>query len=309
MGAGHAAADVGCRTRASAGDRRAALWTAALLCGAGRNYSGQCGVGAAQEQCGGSLSSQFVWRGDDPEAEEHDAAGASRSAGGRLCNGWRLVSAERGRRRGRGQGDRLRTAAARRSRAGGGGALRDSGTGVRGAAAGGGVSDQLLIRTQRNATLPPTHSAKSAEWMGHSVSKFLGRINSWRWLSGGFLNQSNKEAVGVKSAREQAEKAFRGERAAQALCALVGENAFDEQRFNSGYERNRAGVWRCGQDRGDDLFVFFRLQREWRTGVRPGERDRPCGGGGEFPGCGPAFRFRCRARRPARGRRRSLRRA
>jgi hypothetical protein len=38
----------------------------------------------------------------------------------------------------------------------------------------------LLIRPQGNATLPPTHSAKSAEWMGHSVSKLLGRINN-RW--------------------------------------------------------------------------------------------------------------------------------
>jgi hypothetical protein len=36
----------------------------------------------------------------------------------------------------------------------------------------------LLIRPQGNATLPPTHSAKSAEWMGHSVSKLLGRINN-----------------------------------------------------------------------------------------------------------------------------------
>ncbi|MGB9408558.1 MAG: hypothetical protein WCA89_13545, partial [Terracidiphilus sp.] len=36
----------------------------------------------------------------------------------------------------------------------------------------------ILIRPQRNATLLPTHSAKSAEWMGHSVSKLLGRINS-----------------------------------------------------------------------------------------------------------------------------------
>src|ERR1035438_4159320 len=35
----------------------------------------------------------------------------------------------------------------------------------------------LLILSQRNATLPPTHSAKNAEWMGHSVSKLLGRIN------------------------------------------------------------------------------------------------------------------------------------
>src|ERR1035437_7625457 len=176
MGAGHAAADAGGRTRASAGDPRAALRAAALLRGAGRNYSGQCGVGAAQEQRGGALSSQFVWRGDDPEAEEHDAARASGLACGRLCYGWRLVSADREWRGRGGQRDRFRTAAASRSRAGDGGALRNAWTRVYGAAAGGGVG-LSVIRPQRNATLPPTHSAKSAEWMGHSVSKLLGRIN------------------------------------------------------------------------------------------------------------------------------------
>jgi hypothetical protein len=34
------------------------------------------------------------------------------------------------------------------------------------------------IQPQRNATLPPTHSANSAEWMGHSFLKLLGRINN-----------------------------------------------------------------------------------------------------------------------------------
>jgi hypothetical protein len=29
----------------------------------------------------------------------------------------------------------------------------------------------------KKCNTPPTHSAKSAEWMGHSVSKLLGRIN------------------------------------------------------------------------------------------------------------------------------------
>ena len=62
--------DAGRGTWAGAGDRRAALRAAALLRGAGRHHSGQCGMGAAQEQRGGALSSQLLRRGDESEAED-----------------------------------------------------------------------------------------------------------------------------------------------------------------------------------------------------------------------------------------------
>jgi hypothetical protein len=44
---------------------------------------------------------------------------------------------------------------------------------------------------QRDATLPPTHSAKSAEWMGHSVSKLLG------WINNGSANQLSRIGSGI----------------------------------------------------------------------------------------------------------------
>jgi hypothetical protein len=44
---------------------------------------------------------------------------------------------------------------------------------------------------QKDATLPPTHSAKSAEWMGHSVSKLLG------WIDNGSANQLSKIVSGI----------------------------------------------------------------------------------------------------------------
>ena len=65
----------------------------------------------------------------------------------------------------------------------------------------------------------------------------------------------------MEDARQEAERAFRREAAAEPLRAGGGEDAGGEQGFDLRMERDRAGAGKFRERRGDDLLVFFRLQR------------------------------------------------
>jgi len=65
----------------------------------------------------------------------------------------------------------------------------------------------------------------------------------------------------VEDAGQEAERAFGREAAVEPLRAGGGEDAGGEQGFDLRMERDRAGVGEFRERRGDDLLVFFRLQR------------------------------------------------
>ena len=80
VGSGLAAARHGCRTQPRRRDRRAPLRPAAFLCRHGWHHARQRRVGAAQEQCGRALPSQFLRRRPERKAER-----TKRSTRARAC--------------------------------------------------------------------------------------------------------------------------------------------------------------------------------------------------------------------------------